>query len=109
MGAVIELALFSLLAAATSVGAIEAIRKAPVISRWNEEGVRPWACDLCMSFWGTLTVCLLVILVPEDGRGEALLGWLPSFALAYTWLTRITPLPDPGPGPGLPALPEEEE
>jgi hypothetical protein len=35
----------------TVAGAIQVIRALPVVRRWVVSGVKPWACDLCMSWW----------------------------------------------------------
>jgi len=94
VNALLELGVFVLLVAATAVGLATAIRVAPVVSTWNEMGVKPWACDLCMTFWLTLIVVLVAVFVPYNTRPEALFAWMPSFALAYTWLVRINPMPE---------------
>lgn len=36
-------------------GAIQVIRALPFVRGWVLDGVKPWSCDLCMSFWLTLT------------------------------------------------------
>ncbi len=101
----LELALYALVAGATAVGTTEAIRQAPYIRDLNERGVKPWACDLCMSFWVTLIVALLGAFLPEQAEPGRLWAWMPSFAVAYTWLTRVTPAPPDG--GGFPGLPDE--
>lgn len=98
-----ELGAFVFLVAATAVGATEAIRKAPLIRGWNEQGIKPWACDLCMSFWLTLIVVLLAVVVPSEPQLYWIGAWMPAFALAYSWLTRVTPVPVDV-HPGLPEL-----
>lgn len=102
----LELGLFAFLTAATAVGFAVAVRQAPVIRGWNERGVKPWACDLCMSFWTTLGVCALGAFLPEQDDLGRLWAWMPAFAVAYPWLARVNPLPpDGGPDPGIPEPP----
>lgn len=102
----LELALFAFLAAATAVGFVIALRQAPHVRDLNERGVKPWACDLCMSFWSTLAICALASLM--DDRDELpwkLWAWLPAFAIAYPWLARVNPMPSDSLDPGLPEPP----
>ena len=87
----LELGVFAILTAATAVGMAEALRQAPLVRRWNEDGVKPWACDLCMTFWLTLVVVLLAVVV--RGEMQWIGAWMPAFAVAYSWLTRVTPAP----------------
>ena len=35
-------------------GAIQVIRALPYVRGWVLRGVKPWSCDLCMSFWLSL-------------------------------------------------------
>jgi hypothetical protein len=106
----LELALYALVAGAAAVGTIEAIRQAPGIRDLNERGVKPWACDLCMSFWMTLLIAIVAAFLPEQLELGRLWAWMPSFAVAYSWLTRVTPAPPDGGGfPGLPDGPDESE
>lgn len=105
---ILELGLYALFGAASAVGAITALRQAPLIRDWNEEGVRPWACDLCMSFWVTLGIAVLGYLGAPEVTERVFWAWMASFALAYTWVTRLTPAPpDGGEFPGLPDEPDE--
>lgn len=106
MNQLLELGLFALLVAATSVGAAVAVRQAPVIRRWNEDGVKPWACDLCMTFWLTGIVCAVGAFLPDHDELWRLWCWMPAFAIAYPWLARINPMPEAdGDFPGLPHEP----
>jgi len=97
----LDLALFTLLAAGAAVGLALALRKVPVLREMDEAGIKPIACDLCMAFWCTLAVCALGAWA-DLGLAWA---WMPSFAVAYTWLARVNPMPE-GEGPGIP---DEEE
>ena len=74
-----------------SVGLTVALRAVPPFSKWNEEGIKPWACDLCMSFWGTLLFCIVQGFVGISF--EQMLAWIPAFAVAYGIVQRITPEP----------------
>lgn len=35
------------------------LRALPFISDWTARGIKPWACDLCMSFWSTVLSTLI--------------------------------------------------
>lgn len=114
MDLLLELLVAAVVIAAATVGITLMLRSAPFISKWNEEGIKPWACDLCMTFWITLIICALGVLVPYETRPEAIAPWMPSFALAYTWLTRINPMPEafagiPDEPPISPLSSDEEE
>lgn len=83
--------------ALASVGLTVALRAVPPFSSWNERGVKPWACDLCMSFWGTLIFSALSWYAGLAQQNEAAFGWMPAFALAYGTVQRIVPPPMGGP------------
>ena len=102
MNDLIELALFALLTAATSVGLALVLRQVYPVSAWNERGIKPWACDLCLTFWLTGLCCGWGAVVEL----ERLWAWMPAFALAYPWLARVNPMPDDDADPGIP---KEEE
>lgn len=100
-----------LVASLGAVGLTVAIRAVPPFSRWNEKGVKPWACDLCMSFWGTLLFVVTQTVVGEGPYIESGLAWMPAFALAYGIVQRIVPTPMGGPPidpPSPDGLPGEE-
>lgn len=85
--------LATIVAGLGAVGITLVLREVPPVSRWNEQGVKPWACDLCMSFWCSL-LCLGV------GRGfgqvtsaEAFLAWMPAFVVAFWVVQRVRPVP----------------
>ena len=80
-----------LVAALGSVGFTVALRAVPPFSTWNENGVKPWACDLCMSFWCTLWFCSAQTV--NVSYAEAAFAWMPAFALAYGIVQRIVPTP----------------
>jgi ABC-type transport system involved in cytochrome c biogenesis permease subunit len=86
-----------IVAALGAVGITVVLRAVPPFSRWNERGVKPWACDLCMSFW-TTALCLAVGAATHHvSMLEAFFLWMPAFAVAYGTVQRITPPPLGGP------------
>jgi hypothetical protein len=101
VSSLLELLIAVPLVAATAVGIATAARHAPIIRGWNERGVKPWACDLCMSFWMTLVVAAAGAWWAPWFIG----AWMPAFALAYASLTRLTPMPDGGDFAGIPDEP----
>jgi len=44
----------TVLLALSAAGLVPLVRVVPWVRRWVEQGRRPWACDICMAFWGTL-------------------------------------------------------
>lgn len=98
----LELGLYTLFNAATAVGAIAVVREAPLVRGWNERGVKPWGCDLCMSFWMTLAIAILGAWGPLRSGWLGFYSWMATFAVTYSWLTRLTPLPSETIDPGIP-------
>lgn len=89
--------LAAIAAAFGSVGFTVFLRVVPPVKGWNERGWKPWACDLCMSFWCT-AVCLGVgAAMHRVSTGDAFLAWMPAFAVAYGIVQRIVPPPMGGP------------
>ena len=75
-----------------------------VPSQWVES-VKPWSCDLCMSWWSS-SVCVVVAVALDRGTVvDGVLTFLPSFALAYIVQQRLHPIPDGGPPMEPPSLP----
>jgi hypothetical protein len=72
---VLELLLRALLVGATAAGLVHAVRTLPPVERLVQRGVKPWACDVCMSFWCTLLVV--------GASGLLGLDWLLAAAPAY--------------------------
>lgn len=69
------------------------------------EGVKPWSCDLCMSWWSSL-VCVVVAVALEYGTvWDGFVTMLPAFSLAYIVQQRLHPIPDGGPPMEAPPLP----
>lgn len=78
------------------------VRTLPFVQAWVLRGVKPWACDLCMSFWSTaLTTAFWAALdVPA-------LAGLPAFVVTFA-IVRFNSEPI-GPPPGLPELVDSAE
>lgn len=48
---------------------VSVIRRLPGVDRWTLSGVKPWACNLCMSVWTSLA-WMLVTRAPGVFRGD---------------------------------------
>jgi hypothetical protein len=86
------------------------IRVLPVISGFVERGIKPWACDKCMSFWLILFVTACVPALANDVmgyrliHGDFVLAAPAAYALSLFMLRLLTePM---GPPPSFEALPE---
>lgn len=86
-----------LVAALGAVGLTVVLRALPPFSGWNEKGVKPWSCDLCMSFWTTLIVLGIGWAAGRVDGQTAFFLWMPSFTVAYGIVQRIVPFPVGGP------------
>ena len=47
----IDLLVWTVLVACSIPGIVQAVRALPWVSQRVFENVKPWACDICMSFW----------------------------------------------------------
>lgn len=85
----------AILVALIAAGLIVLLRRLGPIERLVFKGIRPWACDVCMSFW------TLLVVAPLFGGGVR--GYLvapPAFALCLWVLRQITqPVSDFHPPP----------
>lgn len=54
--------------ALTAPGVIVAIRALPWVERKMMAGVKPWACDICMSFWTVAWLCSIAAALLGDWR-----------------------------------------
>ena len=92
---------WSLLIGATSAGMTVAVRALPFVQRRIEALQKPWACDICMSFWsvGLLSVGLAVWQGPE-----LLVSCGPAYPWALWVLRRVTEPREPV----LPALEDSD-
>lgn len=97
--------LWTLVLAPSAAGFVVALRALPPVEKMMFRRVKPWACDLCMSFWCTLIVgCVIAIL---SGDRVALAAAAPSVALCMLLLRTLTA---PRGAPPMPkTLPELEE
>jgi len=89
--------LVAIIAGMSAVGVTLVLRELPPFSRWNEQDVKPWACDLCMSFWCS-AVCLGVARATSQiSNAEVILSWMPAFVVAFFLVQRVRPPPLGGP------------
>ena len=73
----------------TVPGFVLAVRALPPVERLVMEGVKPWACDICASFWG---VVLWALLSTAKWGEEALWAAPPSYAAAL-WILSVLSRP----------------
>lgn len=84
----------------TAAGAIQVIRALPLVRSWVMRGTKPWACDLCMSWWLSLAAGAVGVVGSGPEWGCTV---LPAVAVSM-WVTgRMKPVPDAG------AMPELED
>lgn len=62
------------------------LRALPWIQRLVREGMKPWACDVCMSFWSTFGVTGSLVLTKNWDFAAA----LPGFAITLLVLRKLT-------------------
>lgn len=74
-----DLLLFTLLVALSAAALPPVVRALPWVQRQLEAGIKPWACDLCMSFWSTLAAGAVWWSI---GHAPALAIW-PAFVITY--------------------------
>jgi len=95
-------AVLHLLATAALIGMSAAaippiVRALPPFAGWTQQGIKPWACDLCMSFWSTVIASLVWV-----GLGAPWPGSLAAFVVTFA-ITRHNSEPI-GLPPGFPEL-----
>lgn len=98
-----NVALVALLVGISVPGVVLAARALPPVDRRVLAGAKPWACDVCMSFWTTGALAILVAVIFKDVR--LLLACGPAYTLAMIVLGWMTRAPDVG--IGVPPLEEE--
>ena len=71
------------------------VRALPFVVPWLERGVKPWACDLCMSFWSTILAGGL-----WAALGVPIVAALPAFVVTFFIVRRnsdplhLPPMPE---------------
>lgn len=71
------------------VGTVCVVRALPPFARWANMGIKPWACNLCMSFWTGLGAILT--LVAFTGAWHTLVSVPALTGLGIATLARLTP------------------
>lgn len=80
----LRILLWAVVLGAGSVAVTKCVRALPPFSRWLLEAKKPWACDLCMTFWGVAFFCLLRGLSGETVDALLLIGpcsWTVGFGV----------------------------
>ena len=98
--------LWTLVLAPSAAGFVVVLRSLPIIERKMWDRKKPWACDLCMSFWCTLLAGCVI--ARASGDRVALLACAPSLALCMLLLRALTS-PRGAPPPMPRTLPELQE
>lgn len=97
-----DFACWTLIVAASAASLVPLIRQIPYVQRKMLEGVKPWVCDLCMSFWSTLLFALV-----WSTQGSPRVSAIPAFAIAFLIVRKNG---DPtGPSPSLTDLKDMED
>lgn len=89
--------------AITVPGVVTAVRALPPVAAKVLEGAKPWACNICMSFWATSLVTSVAAAYLQEIGVLLLAG--PAYTLALVLLERVVEAPPAG-GP-QPELPQE--
>jgi hypothetical protein len=98
----LDILAWALAVGATAAGLTVAVRALPPVQRWMFQRQKPWACDVCMSFWTTAAVGGALAIAKHD----------PSLLLAcgpaYPWALQVLhTLTEPrNPPPMMPTLEE---
>lgn len=98
-----SMVLACLFVAWSTVGAVLVIRALPGVNRLVLEGKKPFACDLCMSWWTSILICGAFAWFFADLIW--FIGVLPSVASGVWILGRMYPAPEGGSFPPLPGDP----
>lgn len=91
----------------TVPGFVLAVRALPWVSRKVDAGIKPWACDVCMSFWGTALFSVLASTVTREPLHLLAAG--PAYTIALLILARLEAPPIPLPPELAPGLAEALE
>ena len=88
MIAPLNIMLWAIILGATSAGMTVVIRALPFVQKWIMAQKKPWACDVCMSFW---TVGLLGLgLVWLEQKPELVIVCGPAYPWALWVLCKVT-------------------
>jgi len=88
--------------ALTAPGIIVAIRALPWVEKQMMAGVKPWACDICMSFWTVAALCTCAAVWLEEWRFCFTAG--PAYSSAL-WLLGQLQKSTPPPSSAIPLPP----
>ncbi len=94
---------WSVVIGSTAPGVAIVVRALSAVEKLVLEGKRPWACDVCLSWWMVAATTLVAGLAAHDL--EVLWAAGPAYPLAYKligWLSQ----PVSSPPPGFPELAE---
>lgn len=85
----------------SAAGLVQLVRVVPPGPKMVQRGTKPWACDLCMSWWSA--VLLVAVACAMDPAWALVLPG--SFFVSLFLTARLYPAPSGGPG----AMPPLEE
>lgn len=74
------------------------VRAAPFVQTWMLRGLKPWACDLCMSFWSTIIATTFWSIFSEASFFAGFPAFVVTFAVVRLNSEHF------GPPPGFPEL-----
>ncbi len=88
---------------ATAAGIVPLVRQISYVKGWMLAGIKPWVCDLCMSFWSTLISSVFWSLYFHT----TIISAVPSFAITFLIVRKNSePM---GPPPSLPDLKDMDD
>ena len=96
--------LHAIVIGATAAGLVFAARTLAPVARWVDRGIKPWACDVCASFWATVLCALVYAGILWDIH--SLLSAGPAYILSYGAVRTLSG-PTGLPPPPLPPDPAE--
>jgi hypothetical protein len=76
------------------VGSVCVVRALPLVAEWTNKGIKPWACDLCMSFWTSVAALAALSTALVDATVLFLIPVLTGLSIAT--LGRLHPTPSGG-------------
>lgn len=83
----------ALIVGLTTFFVVRTLRVLPAVRDWDRAGRRPWACDVCMTFW-VAGLWTLVLLWPPPFSWRDLVMWPAGAGVALLildWLGRPPP------------------